>query len=66
MVSCHASDSEPVKQEVNGTVILPPFVFPGYSVTQFKTQWNENMLRSFVKVKRNYNTVTITAFYKHS
>jgi hypothetical protein len=27
-VSCHTADSKPVKQEVNGTVILPPLVFP--------------------------------------
>ncbi len=26
---CHTADSKPVKQEVNGTVILPPLVFPG-------------------------------------
>jgi hypothetical protein len=28
IVSCHAADSKPVKQEVNGTVILPPLAFP--------------------------------------
>ncbi len=27
-VSRHTADSKPVKQEVNGTVILPPLVFP--------------------------------------
>jgi hypothetical protein len=27
IVSCHAADSKPVKQEVNGTMILPPSVF---------------------------------------
>ncbi len=27
--SCHTADSKPVKQEVNGTVILTPLVFPG-------------------------------------
>jgi hypothetical protein len=26
--SCHTADSKPVKQEVNGTVILPPLGFP--------------------------------------
>jgi hypothetical protein len=26
IVSCHTADSKPVKQEVNGTVILPPLV----------------------------------------
>ncbi len=29
IVSCHTADSKPVKPEVNGTVILPPLVFPG-------------------------------------
>jgi hypothetical protein len=28
LVSCHTADSEPVTQEVNGTVIIPPLVFP--------------------------------------
>jgi hypothetical protein len=30
IVSTHTADSKPVKQEVNGTVILPPLVFPDY------------------------------------
>jgi hypothetical protein len=29
-VSCHTADSKPVKQEVNGTVILPPLEFPAH------------------------------------
>jgi hypothetical protein len=33
IVSSHTADSKPVKQEVNGTVILPPLVFPGDSHT---------------------------------
>ncbi len=28
IIRCHTADSKPVKQEVNGTVILPPLVFP--------------------------------------
>ncbi len=28
IVSCQTADSKPVTQEVNGTVILPPLVFP--------------------------------------
>ncbi len=28
IVSCHTADSKPVKQGVNGTVILPPFSIP--------------------------------------
>jgi hypothetical protein len=30
IVSCHTADSKPVKQEVNGTIILPPFSIPWY------------------------------------
>jgi len=29
---CKIDQSIPVKQEVNGTVILPPLVFPGVSI----------------------------------
>jgi hypothetical protein len=29
IVSCHTADSKPVKQEVDGTMILPPLVFLG-------------------------------------
>ncbi len=32
IVSCHTADSKPVKQEVNGTVIRPPLVFPGFNL----------------------------------
>jgi hypothetical protein len=32
IVSCHIADSKPVKQEVNGTVIIPSLVFPGCSI----------------------------------
>ncbi len=31
MASCHTADSKTVKQEVNGTVIRPPLVFPDSS-----------------------------------
>jgi hypothetical protein len=29
---CKKDQSKPVKQEVNGTVILPPLVFPAYGI----------------------------------
>ncbi len=32
IVSCHTADSKPVKQKVNGTVILPPLVFLALTV----------------------------------
>ncbi len=31
IVSSHTADSKPVKQEVNGSVILPPLVFPDWN-----------------------------------
>ena len=34
IVSWHAADSKPVKQDFNGTVILPPLVFPGLSMSK--------------------------------
>jgi hypothetical protein len=37
IVSCHKADSKPVKQEVNGTVILPPVVFPEQKLTESLT-----------------------------
>jgi hypothetical protein len=32
IVSSHTADSKPVKLEVNGTVILPPLVFPALNI----------------------------------
>ncbi len=32
IVSSHTAGSKPVKEEVNGTVILPPLVFPGAGI----------------------------------
>jgi len=32
IVSHHTADSKPIKQEVNGTVILPPLVFPAQTL----------------------------------
>ncbi len=40
IVSCHTADSKPVKQEVNGTVILPLLVFPGCAYVQAKCALN--------------------------
>ncbi len=38
IVSCRTADSNPVKQEVNSTVILLPLVFPVQTVLQIKTK----------------------------
>jgi len=36
--SCHTADSKPVKQEVNGTAMLPPLVFPGLLIIKWTTE----------------------------
>ncbi len=38
IVRGHTADSKPVKQEVNGTVILSPLLFPAATITN---QWNK-------------------------
>jgi hypothetical protein len=44
IVSCHTADSIPVKQEVNGTVILPPLAFPGSSIEIETPTWPHSVL----------------------
>jgi hypothetical protein len=45
IVSCHTADSKPVKQEVSGTVILPPLVFPG---RMFVLSWSVRPVQAFL------------------
>jgi hypothetical protein len=50
IISCHTADSKPVKQEVNGTVILPPLVFPAKTfVMKPKLQEHPIYKDSFLK-----------------
>ncbi len=47
IVSSHAADCKPIKQEVKGTMILPPLVFPGYgqkSFIRWVTDGSDNIL----------------------
>jgi hypothetical protein len=48
IVSCHTAYSKPVKQEVNGTVILPPLVFSGFTNTH---PGPDNKVRFFLTSK---------------
>jgi hypothetical protein len=34
-VSCHTADFKPAKQEVKGTLILPPLAFPGEYLSRY-------------------------------
>ncbi len=40
IVSCHTADSKPVKKEVNGTVIIPPLVFPVPTMVSIRKKEN--------------------------
>ncbi len=44
---CKTDKSKPVKQEVNGTVILPPLVFPG------QTNSSPDKFKQASKAKKN-------------
>jgi hypothetical protein len=51
---CKTDKSKPVKQEVNGTVILPPLVFPGRGI-QLKYACGIYQQKKGEKVKREKN-----------
>jgi hypothetical protein len=53
IVSSDTADSKPVKQEVNGTVILPPLVFPGTFIIFTN-------LQEFLKRKCQLSITTLT------
>jgi hypothetical protein len=55
IVSCHTADSKPVKQEVNGTVILPPLVFPGQTLQLILPQRRR-------RIKKRFPTSALTDF----
>jgi len=48
IISSHTADSKPVKQEVNGTVILPPFVFPGATLAVYYNISEQNIIISLI------------------
>jgi len=50
IVSSHTADSKPVKQEVNGRVILPPLVFPA---PVYKAKALITSVKSFILKPRN-------------
>ncbi len=66
IVNCQTADSKPVKQEVNGTVILPPLVFPGWS---YRHQQMVILMLLTLKIwiylkkpQSYYRSVTITVY----
>ncbi len=48
-VRCHTADSKPVKQEVKGTGILPPLVFPGLGLHKSFHSSIELILKTVIK-----------------
>ncbi len=55
IVSCHTADSKPVKQEVNGTVILPPLVFPGQTNRIYRQINGQSERPKVINVDRQIN-----------
>jgi len=66
-VSCHTADSKPVKQDVNGSVILPPWPgtytaahFPGTSQTKKEGRYDTGIRRTITITGRATNLSTVT------
>jgi len=50
LVSCHTADSKRGKLEVNGTVILPPLVFPGLTLLAYLSQGTITTEKSLIDI----------------
>jgi hypothetical protein len=64
IVSCHTADSKPVKQEVNGSVILPPLVFLASTFASVVTAAATLMFTVSVTSVENYAHETSGLYYK--
>jgi hypothetical protein len=51
IVSNQTADFKPVKQEVNGTVILPPLVFPVSTESNFGSRRPRKILLTVLKIR---------------
>ncbi len=69
IVSCHIADSQPVKMEVNGTVILPPLVFPDFTikinVKINKFKWYKFLLLFYLYFKNDILNLGKVRCYKN-
>jgi hypothetical protein len=59
IVSSHTADSKPVKQEVNGTVTLPPLVFPGITIRNVTLSITELEIQLSVIIPSVLSVVTL-------
>ncbi len=75
IVSSHTADSKPVKQEVNGTVILPPLVFPDSApkaslplalASTVSTKISEECFGNINKPQPNFIKLFTVVIYRHS
>ncbi len=64
IAGCHTADSKskPVEQEVNGTVILPPLVFPGAGLGMLKKQAEQQSAKTKPASKANVAALTANIF----
>jgi hypothetical protein len=66
IVSCHTADSKPVKQEVNGTVILPPLVFPDQGIPLLHARTSRKCRRALSIPHSVILTVSMRDYYINS
>ncbi len=63
IVSYHTADSKAFKQEVNGTVTLPPLEFPGQSYPgtclKFCSMRLETSNTHYIKLKKNCHATSL-------
>ncbi len=64
IVSSHTADSKPVKQEVNGTVILPPLVFPSRIIFQLASPARKISIRILLGSWNYFRVNLLTLFCK--
>ncbi len=62
IVCCHTADSKPVRQEVNGTVILPPLVYPAASLKVLAHALFKNIRLALRCLKENLMGCTRVTF----
>ncbi len=62
IVSCHIAGPKPVTQEVNGTVILPPLVFPGL---HYSTRSLQHDLLQHLRIVQIMLRALLHAVYMH-
>jgi hypothetical protein len=57
IVSCHTADFKVVKQEVNGTMILPTLVFPASTIKDAQAYHIRAEMETEMRIKKSGRTI---------